>query len=210
MRTLYESLLDIDDVESNLNLELITMIDNWCKDNIEGKYTINKKTLTINSPSSIKITNKELTEFPSYIHFGIVQGNSYCNKCTSLTSLEGAPKEVGTNFFCSNCTSLTSLEGAPEKISNDFYCNGCSSLKSLKGAPKEVGGDFYCSYCDSPKSLEGAPEKVGGCFHCNSCTSLKSLEGAPKEVGKDFYCGSCTSFCCSLFVGFLNKCWYAV
>ena len=54
---LYESLLDISDVETNV--EPIAMIDNWCKDNIGGNYTIDEKTLTINSSSSITITNRK-------------------------------------------------------------------------------------------------------------------------------------------------------
>ena len=46
MKTLYESLCEslcedfFDNVGSSFNL-----IDNWCKDNIEGKYVINKKHL---------------------------------------------------------------------------------------------------------------------------------------------------------------------
>ena len=99
MRTLYESLLDINDVESNLNLELIAMIDNWCKDNIVGKCVINKKTLVINSSSSITITNRKLVRFPSYIHFGTVNGSFYCDGCTSLTSLNGAPTHIKGKIY---------------------------------------------------------------------------------------------------------------
>ena len=154
MKTLRESLLDTSDVE--LNLEPIIKIDNWCKNNIRGTYEIDEKTLIINSPSSIAITNYKLTEFPSYIRFGTVRYGFYCKDCRSLTSLEGAPKEVGGSFVCRYCSSLASLEGAPKEVGGDFYCDYCSSLKSLEGAPKEVGGDFYCDYCSSLKSLEGS------------------------------------------------------
>ena len=160
MKTLRESLLDIDGAESRV--ELIIKIDNWCKNNIQGNYEIDKNTLVINSSSSITIANKELERFPSYIHFGIVQGNFHCNHCTSLKSLEGAPKEVGTNFYCNNCTSLKSLEGAPEKISNDFYCGRCTSLKSLDGFPKEVGGSFSCKRCPSLKSFGDISTHIRG------------------------------------------------
>ena len=135
MRTLYESLLDIDDVESSIGL--IAMIDNWCKDNIEGKYVVDKKTLTINSSSSIIITNNKLVEFPSCIHFGIVRGAFYCEDCVLLTSLKGAPKEVREGFYCDGCVLLTSLKGAPKKVGGEFYCNNCTSLKTLEGAPKK-------------------------------------------------------------------------
>ena len=122
-----------------------------------------------------------------------VGGSFNCSDCTSLTSLEGAPKEVGGSFNCSGCTSLTSLEGAPKEVGGNFGCVDCTSLTSLEGAPKEVDGEFGCSGCTSLTSLEGAPEKVNGYFNCVGCTSLTSLEGAPKEVKDSFNCISCTS-----------------
>jgi len=122
-----------------------------------------------------------------------------------LTSLKGAPEEVGGDFIC-NYIKLYSLEGAPETVGRDFICHS-SALEVLRGAPKKVGGDFIC---DSNKlySLEGVPEKVGRNFDCsyNRLKSLKgapeavvgdfdcavnhleSLEGAPKKVGGDFFC----------------------
>ena len=74
----------------------------------------------------------------------IIKNDFSCSNCNSLTSLEGAPQEVGRDFFCSNCTSLTSLNGAPQKVGGDFSCSYCTSLTSLEGAPKEIGGDFNC------------------------------------------------------------------
>ena len=68
----------------------------------------------------------------------IIKNDFSCSNCTSLTSLKGAPKEVGRDFYCSGCTSLTSFEGAPQKVGGDFYCNDCASLTSLEGAPKEL------------------------------------------------------------------------
>ena len=121
MRTLYESLLDINDIETSV--EPIIMIDNWCKDNIGGNYTIDKKTLAINSSSTITITDENLVELPSYIHFGVVKRNFYCDSCTSLKSLKGAPEKVGGDFYCSNCTSLKSLEGISTHIKGKIYSN---------------------------------------------------------------------------------------
>ena len=99
-------------------------------------------------------------------------------------------KQVGGSFYCDNCTSLTSLEGAPQKAGKDFSCSDCTSLTSLKGAPREVGSYFYCYNCTSLTSLEGAPREVGRGFSCSGCTSLTSLKGAPQEVGGSFYCDS--------------------
>ena len=92
MRTLYESLLDINDVESSVGT--IIMIDNWCKDNISGNYTIDEKTFVINPLSSIEITNNNLVEFPSYIRFGIVNGSFSCSDCPSLKSLDGISAHI--------------------------------------------------------------------------------------------------------------------
>ena len=74
----------------------------------------------------------------------IIKNDFDCSNCNSLSSLEGAPKEVGKDFVCNYCTSLTSLEGAPQKVGRNFICYNCTSLTSLKGAPKEVSGNFAC------------------------------------------------------------------
>ena len=50
----------------------------------------------------------------------IIKNDFSCSNCNSLTSLEGAPKEVGRDFSCNYCTSLTSLEGAPQKVGRYF------------------------------------------------------------------------------------------
>ncbi len=45
-----------------------------------------------------------------------VDGREFCESHTNkLTSLEGAPKEVGGDFVCSK-NKLTSLEGAPKEV----------------------------------------------------------------------------------------------
>ena len=117
------------------------------------------------------------------INFGRVTGNFDCFEL-GLTSLEGAPQEVGGDFNCQG-NQLTSLKGAPQTVGKGFYCSD-NKLISLEGAPHIVGGDFYC-YNSQLTSLEGAPQEVGGWFDC-SINNLTSLEGAPQEVGRDFYC----------------------
>ncbi len=112
-----------------------------------------------------------------------VEGNFDCY-FNQLTSLEGAPKEVGGDFSCSY-NQLTSLEGAPKEVGGSFGCH-VNHLTNLEGAPKEVGGDFRC-WDNQLTSLKGAPEKVGGKFDCSK-NKLTSLEGALKEVGGDFIC----------------------
>lgn len=160
MKTLYERLCE--SFFDNIGGSSFELINSWCKNNIRGKYKIDRKTLTINSSASIKIINKSLTEFPSYIHFGTVNGDFICSNCGSLKSLKGVPKEVGGGFYCQYCDSLKSLVGAPEKVDDDFWCNSCDLLTSLEGAPNEVGGDFFCRSCDLLTSLEGISPNIKG------------------------------------------------
>ena len=102
-----------------------------------------------------------------------------------LSTLKGAPKEVGGNFRCDN-NYLSSLEGAPEKVKGDFLCQNNIFLTSLEGAPKEVKGSFNCSN-SKLTALKGAPKEVGENFYCHR-NNLTSLEGAPKEVIGSFDC----------------------
>ena len=112
-----------------------------------------------------------------------VGGDFRCD-CNKITSLQGAPQEVGGEFWC-NSNKLTSLEGAPETINSNFHCDE-NELTSLKGAPKRVGGNFHC-YKNKLTSLIGAPEEVGGYFRCGQ-NELVTLGGAPRKVGKTFEC----------------------
>ena len=50
-----------------------------------------------------------------------MRGNFDCYS-NQLTSLEGAPQEVGGYFDCRN-NQLTSLEGAPREVRGDFDCH---------------------------------------------------------------------------------------
>lgn len=59
-------------------------------------------------------------------------------------------------FDCSY-SNLTSLKGAPEEVGGHFNCYD-NNLTTLEGAPEEVGGGFYC-YNNKLTSLEGAPEE---------------------------------------------------
>ena len=119
------------------------------------------------------------------VNFGKITGNFDCSGL-NLTSLKGAPTEVGGWFSCNN-NRLTSLKGAPQTVGEYFTCQN-NQLTSLEGAPKTVGGIFSCSY-NKLTYLRGAPIEVGEGFSC-SHNQLTSLEGAPTEVGEGFYCNS--------------------
>ena len=168
---LKESLLDDNLVDTADELSIIHFLQDNCQNgnkcqirkDIEsnGKYIVdcNKGKLIVKNKSIISLTN-------GLFEFGIIKNDFICYDCASLTSLEGAPKEVRGSFDCHNCTSLTSLEDAPKEVGGSFDCYNCISLTSLEGAPKEVGGTFNCSYCTSLTSLKGAPKKVGKNFYC--------------------------------------------
>ena len=148
----------------------------------EGTWTYNPATELVDVKGNFDCS-KQKRKSLSGVRFGKVSGDFYCEN-NNLTSLEGAPQEVGGNLWCYG-NNLTSLAGAPQKVGSEFDCSG-NNLTSLVGAPQEVGGAFWCKN-NKLTSLEGAPQKVGGDFDCKN-NKLTSLEGAPQEVGGGFDC----------------------
>jgi len=170
-----------------------------------GTWTLNPKTGLVDVDGGFNCSYQRLKGFKE-VKFGKVTGSFWCNN-NQLTSLVGAPQEVGDHFLCED-NQLTSLEGAPQKVGwsfsckdnqltslvgaplkvgDDFLCDN-NSLISLVGAPRRVGGYFSCSY-NQLTTLVGVPQKVGVDFFCDH-NSLTSLEGAPLKVGNDLYCGN--------------------
>jgi hypothetical protein len=135
---------------------------------------------TVDVAGDVDLHKKRLKELP--LKFGRVTGYFYCST-NQLTSLVGAPKEVGGWFSCSY-NQLATLEDSPKEVGGYFNCSN-NQLTSLEGATKEVDDDFHC-YDNKLTTLEGAPKEVGGNFFCN-LNELTSLEGAPKKVGRDIY-----------------------
>ena len=157
---------------------------NWLDKCTKGRWTLNSKTGLVDVEGSFDCRGQRLKGFKG-VKFGVVNRYFWCEN-NRLTSLVGAPQEVGGSFDCSN-NSLTSLVGAPLKVGESFDCDN-NRLTSLVGAPQTVGWSFACSY-NALTSLEGAPLKVGNDFYCGN-NRLTSLEGAPQEVGESFYCNN--------------------
>ena len=67
--------------------------------------------------------------------------NCYNNK---LTSLQGAPNDVGGYFGCFS-NKLTSIQGAPTSVGVDFNCsdNDLTSLQGIHKILKKMNGTFY-------------------------------------------------------------------
>ena len=178
LKDIYESILDDEDeLASDIINKIKLSIKNFLEENYEdlkdykisdepnedGKYVIDcNSDLIVAKRGIFALTNEHFV-------FGKVKRNFYCSNCKNLTSLKGAPREVGKICNCSHCYSLKSLEDAPEKVGGNFECNNCISLTSLKGAPKVIEEDFECSYCRSLISLEGAPKVVGDDFIIYNC-----------------------------------------
>jgi hypothetical protein len=113
---------------------------------------------------SVNLMNRNLDELP--IKYRFVEGYFMCSH-NNLTSLDGAPEEVGDEFNCSY-NNLTNLVGAPKTVGDSFFCNG-NQLTNLVGAPKTVGTFFSCTH-NNLTSLDGAPEEVGSWFKCSDNT----------------------------------------
>ena len=179
-----------------LNKEQIEFLNKIAK----VRWTINEKTGLVEIEGSFNCFCKNLSDFKG-VKFGVVTGDFYCHG-NSLTSLYGAPQEVGGNFYCLN-NSLTSLVGAPQEV-RSFRCD-CNKLTSLVGAPQKVGGSFDCSY-NKLTSLEGAPQEVGGYFDCSdnpiSEKTLKLVWETMQEKKIDYW------FALSLLKSQIpNGCW---
>ena len=178
---LNESLLDDDDIYLSKTDDEI--IKKYINDNytITGNLTISKD-FTVDCTGGVTVDNKSIESLTNgMFRWGKVKTYFDCGECKNLTSLEGAPKEVGGSFYCDHCDKLETLEGAPEKVNEDFWCNDCNNLKSLEGAPKKVGGDFWCHDCNGLKTLKGAPKKVGGDFWCKQCNNLEITDSDRKK-----------------------------
>jgi len=148
----------------------------------KGTWTYNPATGLVDVKGDFDCSEKGAKTLRG-VKFGKISGGFGCSG-NELTSLEGAPQEVGGYFSCGG-NKLTSLKGAPQVVGGHFNCHN-NKLTSLAGAPQEVGGDFWCHH-NSLTSLEGAPKKVGWSFDCEK-NKLTSLEGAPQEVGGYFNC----------------------
>ena len=170
------------------------VIKQFLEDNydISGSYTIKKvnNKFIVDVKGDVWVKNTNITSLTNdFFEFGSVSGDFDCDGCELLTTLKGAPKEVGGGFNCSGCKSLKTLEGAPRKVGRGFNCSGCKRLTSLKGAPETVGWGFYCISCKRLTSLKGAPKEVFGDFHCHGCGTQFTEEDVRKytKVNKNIY-----------------------
>jgi hypothetical protein len=151
----------------------------WLDKSTKKTWKINETTGEIDVEGSF-INNTDNKLGFRGVKFGVVDGN-FDIRNSGLTSLEGAPREVGGNFYCMGNKGLTSLEWAPQKVGENFGVNS-NGLTSLKWSPLVVNGTFSCPR-NELKTLEGAPNKVRDEFNCSD-NPLVSLLGAPESLGE--------------------------
>jgi hypothetical protein len=108
-------------------------------DKCTDEWTINPQTGLVDVDGDFDCSEQDLTDFKD-VRFGVVSEDFICRN-NQLTSLEGAPQDVGGDFYCHD-NQLTSLVGAPQSVGQDFNCSN-NQLTSLEGAPQDVGGYFY-------------------------------------------------------------------
>ena len=135
----------------------------WLDKCTRGTWQLNPHTGLVDVDVNFSCNDQGLSDFKG-VRFGKVVGGFYCSN-NQLTTLEGAPQEVGWSFDCGN-NQLSSLGGAPREVGGDFRCE-YNQLTTLEGSPQRVGEDFLCMN-NALTSLEGAPQRVGGVFHCDA------------------------------------------
>ena len=141
-------------------------------------YTINDD-MSIDVDGDVSLNNYGLFELP--LTFRKVTGYFDCLN-NQLTTLKGAPIEVGEHFDANN-NYLTNLDYLPKKIEEDIYIAN-NKLTSLKGLPEVVYGDVYCTH-NKLTNFEGSPKEVYGTFTCAG-NDITSLKGCPEFIEKDF------------------------
>lgn len=99
---------------------------------------------------------------------------------SSLTSLEGSPKEINGHFNF-QLQKVDSLEGSPKIVNGDFIC-AYNLLTSLKGSPEIVTGDFYVSYNKGLTSLEHCTKNIGKTLIFEGIKHFKNKEKIKKQI----------------------------
>ena len=88
------------DIKVSLQLGKRHLIIEWLDTMGIENYTINPD-WTIDVIGDVKLSYKNLIEFPDYIKFNYVSGYFDCAN-NQLTSLKGCPASVGGSFDCSD------------------------------------------------------------------------------------------------------------
>ena len=120
-----EGIFDIEDNIDNIDESIKEEIKQFLKDNFaraslckisdkpnnDGKYEVS-------SAGYIIVKNYKITSLTNGLFiWATVDSDFNCETCNSLTSLEGAPKEVRSGFYCVKCGRYFTQEDV-KKVSN--------------------------------------------------------------------------------------------
>ena len=151
MKSLYESVFDVDNNVENMDRVLIEKFikKNYTARKIYISDTPNKDgKYEVSASDSIIVDNDNITSLTSDLFiFTNVVGNFNCSWCPKLKNLKGAPEIVMGDFKCNNCDNLESLDGAPHLVDQDFDCSNCKKLKTLEGLPYIINNRLKCDNC---------------------------------------------------------------
>ncbi len=138
----------------------------------------------------------------------VVDGDFFVSRQPHLKSLIGSPYKVTHSVKIQDCSGLKSLEGFPKDVGSEggyVEINNCDSLVGLNGFPKSFGGYVEIRNCKSIstidglcdisvkelilaglpslESLKGCPSSIDDRFEIDGCQNLKSLDYAPVVNG---------------------------
>ena len=110
------------------NTQVLTLEQkDWLDACTSGRWKLNPQTGLVDVDGDFDCEGQRLRDFKG-VKFGMANNYFFCSR-NQLTSLEGAPQQVGSDFFCYD-NQLTSLEGAPQEVGASFDCSD-NSLTSL-------------------------------------------------------------------------------
>lgn len=186
---------EVDDICKKLEITNYTIKpgdDGYYKVDVDGDVNISLKQLKkIGVQDGLRsLVNGSLVYIP--IRFGKVSGDFNCSG-NKLTSLYGAPKEVGEGYYCYS-NRLTSLDGSPKEVGGQFNCSH-NYLTSLEGGPSKVSVKYQhpktvmydCSHNRDLMSLKGLPIGINGEVEVGYCTQIKSLDGVKLGITGKLY-----------------------
>ena len=125
MKSLYESILDVEDNIDNMDKSIKDQIKQFLNNNFKNasRFKISEKPnkdglYEVSGDDRVNIINKNITSLTNGMFIWTTVKESFiCVNCNSLTSLNGAPKEVGRTFCCVDCGSKFTQEDV-KKVSN--------------------------------------------------------------------------------------------
>ena len=120
-----ESIFDIENNIDNVDESIKDQIKQFLNNNFKNASNciISKKPnkdgkFEVSSKGNIEVKNKNITSLTNGLFIWVnIKGDFICDHCDSLTSLEGAPKEVGRDFYCRSCKDKFTEEDV-KKVSN--------------------------------------------------------------------------------------------